>query len=202
MVRIITDSAADFEPAELEKLNISCIPLSVLLDGKSYRENLDLGKKEFYELLASTGATPQTSQPAPNLLFELFRIAGDRNDGSVHDEAHGFSGLKVQRMPHGKVDGTIIICTDGNHFVGTGGIAVDQGDHILPKIGVAGFPNKRTEVFRHQFEHFSTGKETEVFNYFEGTFSGAFALFHAFGKMSLESGIVHAAFADEKINEG
>ena len=50
MVRIITDSAADFEPAELEKLNISCIPLSVMLEEKSYRENIDLGKKRFYEL--------------------------------------------------------------------------------------------------------------------------------------------------------
>lgn len=84
MVRIITDSAADFEPAELEKLNISCIPLSVMLDGKSYRENLDLGKKEFYELLASTGDTPQTSQPAPNLLFELFRDAKNAGDEAVY----------------------------------------------------------------------------------------------------------------------
>ena len=31
MVRIITDSAADFEPFELEKLNVTCIPLSVML---------------------------------------------------------------------------------------------------------------------------------------------------------------------------
>ena len=29
MVRIITDSAADFEPEELQRLNITCIPLTV-----------------------------------------------------------------------------------------------------------------------------------------------------------------------------
>ena len=29
MIRIITDSAADFEPAEYKKLNIACIPLTV-----------------------------------------------------------------------------------------------------------------------------------------------------------------------------
>ena len=84
MVRIITDSAADFEPAELEKLNVACIPLSVTLGDKFYRENIDLGKKEFYELLASTGATPQTSQPAPNLLFEHFRDAKQAGDEAVY----------------------------------------------------------------------------------------------------------------------
>ena len=29
MIRIVTDSAADFEPKELEQLHIDCIPLSV-----------------------------------------------------------------------------------------------------------------------------------------------------------------------------
>lgn len=93
MVRIITDSAADFEPAELESLNIACIPLSVMLDGKSYRENIDLSKKEFYELLASTGATPQTSQPAPNLLFEHFRDAKNAGDEAIYVSiSSGISG--------------------------------------------------------------------------------------------------------------
>ena len=93
MVRIITDSAADFEPAELERLNIICIPLSVMLGEKSYRENIDLSKKEFYELLASTGATPQTSQPAPNLLFEHFRDAKNAGDEAIYISiSSGISG--------------------------------------------------------------------------------------------------------------
>ena len=37
MVRIITDSAADFEPFELEKLNITCTPLGVALGGEDYK---------------------------------------------------------------------------------------------------------------------------------------------------------------------
>ena len=84
MVRIITDSAADFEPAELEKLNIFCIPLTVILEDKSYLENVNLSKQEFYELLASTGAAPQTSQPAPNLLFEYFRDAKKAGDEAIY----------------------------------------------------------------------------------------------------------------------
>ena len=42
MIRIITDSAADFEPCELEQKNITCIPLVVAIDGQEYRENVNL----------------------------------------------------------------------------------------------------------------------------------------------------------------
>ncbi len=93
MVRIITDSAADFEPADLERLNIACVPLSVMLDGKSYRENIDLSKQEFFALLASTGATPQTSQPSPDLLFDQFRAAKNAGDEAVYISiSSGISG--------------------------------------------------------------------------------------------------------------
>jgi len=84
MVRIITDSAADFEPFELEKLNIACIPLKVLLDGNEYEENVNLGKDQFFELLASTGATPKTSQPSPQILMDLFEEAKQAGDEAIY----------------------------------------------------------------------------------------------------------------------
>ena len=93
MVRIITDSAADFEPFELEKWNIICIPLKVMLDGKEYRENIDLSKQAFYELLASTGATPQTSQPSPDLLYDAFKAAKEAGDEAIYISiSSGISG--------------------------------------------------------------------------------------------------------------
>ena len=52
MVRIITDSAADFEPWELEKQNIYCIPLTVFFGEQEYQENVNLSKDQFYALLA------------------------------------------------------------------------------------------------------------------------------------------------------
>ena len=84
MVRIITDSAADFEPFELEKLNISCVPLKVMLAGEEYEENINLGKDQFFELLASTGDTPKTSQPAPEHLMKLFAEAKAAGDEAVY----------------------------------------------------------------------------------------------------------------------
>lgn len=62
MVRIITDSAADFEPFELERLNIECIPLTVIFGDDEYQENVNLSKKRFYELLLESKQFPTTSQ--------------------------------------------------------------------------------------------------------------------------------------------
>ena len=52
MVRIITDSAADFEPRELEEKQIICIPITVMLDDAEYQENVNLTKDQFFALLA------------------------------------------------------------------------------------------------------------------------------------------------------
>lgn len=84
MVRIITDSAADFEPQELERMHIACIPLGVMLDGKEYEENVNLTKPQFFELLAQSKDAPKTSQASPKILMDLFRDAQRAGDAAIY----------------------------------------------------------------------------------------------------------------------
>lgn len=84
MVRIITDSAADFEPWELEKLNIACIPLKVMFADAEYEENISLSKDQFYELLLRQEVLPKTSQASPQLLLNLFEEARDQGDEAIY----------------------------------------------------------------------------------------------------------------------
>ena len=83
MVRLITDSSADLEPKEYEQLKITCIPLNVMFGEKGYQENVDLTKDQFYDLLAG-GEFPKTSQPAPQLLLDLFEEAKEAGDEAVY----------------------------------------------------------------------------------------------------------------------
>lgn len=83
MVRIITDSAADFEPEELERMNIPCIPLSVIFGDQEYRENIDISKNEFYELLAKSEHFPKSAQPSPEALQNLFEEAHRAGDEAI-----------------------------------------------------------------------------------------------------------------------
>ena len=84
MVRIITDSAADFEPRELEQLKIACIPLKVMFGDAEYEENLSLSKDQFYELLLANHDVPKTSQASPQILLELFEEAKNRGDEAIY----------------------------------------------------------------------------------------------------------------------
>ena len=84
MVRIITDSAADFSPQELEKLNNTCIPLSVRFGQQDYQENVDLSKDQFYELLLQNEELPKTSQASPQILMDLFEQADQAKEDAIY----------------------------------------------------------------------------------------------------------------------
>ena len=84
MVRIITDSAADFEPWELEAQKITCIPLVVMFGETEYRENVSLSKQQFYELLAETDTLPKTAQASPQILLDLFEEAKASGEEAIY----------------------------------------------------------------------------------------------------------------------
>lgn len=84
MVRIITDSAADLEPQEYEKLGVTCIPLCVAFGDREYQENVNLDKIRFYELLLGSEEFPKTSQASPAVLEGLFAEAKSAGDEAIY----------------------------------------------------------------------------------------------------------------------
>ena len=99
MIRIITDSAADFEPWELEKLNITCIPLTVTFGEKDYQENVSLSKNQFYDLLLHSGHNPKTAQASPQVLMDLFEQAHEAGDEAIYITiSSGISGTYQNAM--------------------------------------------------------------------------------------------------------
>lgn len=83
MIKIVTDSAADFEPRELKEKNIEVVPLSVIFGEKEYKENIDLSKEEFYELLKKEKDMPRTSQPSPQDYLDLIDEARENGDDII-----------------------------------------------------------------------------------------------------------------------
>lgn len=90
---IVTDSTA-YIPKELrESLNIHMIPLSVILGGETYREEIDITAGEFYEEVTNQDKLPTTSQPPVGEFVELFEKLASDYDAviSVHLSS-GISG--------------------------------------------------------------------------------------------------------------
>jgi len=74
-MQIVTDSGTDLSlsPEQLIELDIHVVPLIVTLEGKSYREGVDIQPGEFYRLLAATDSLPITSQPSAGEFAEIYR---------------------------------------------------------------------------------------------------------------------------------
>ena len=78
MIKIMVDSSADCKSTD--GIFDYLVPITVTLDGVSYRDGIDLDADTFYDLITKTGDFPRTSQPSPaDYLgyFEQAKAAGD-----------------------------------------------------------------------------------------------------------------------------
>ncbi len=71
-VAIVTDSTSDIEPQLAARLGIAVVPLFVIWGDRSYRDYIDLSRREFYRRLVSESELPKTSQPSPQMFEEAF----------------------------------------------------------------------------------------------------------------------------------
>lgn len=94
-MQIVTDSGTDvgLTPEQAAELNIHIVPLVVTLDGKSYREGVDIKPEDFYPILIESGNLPITSQPSAGEFADLYRslAAKDPDILSIHMTS-GLSG--------------------------------------------------------------------------------------------------------------
>ncbi|WP_156855617.1 DegV family protein [Oceanobacillus sp. AG] len=92
-IAVMTDSTAYIPEKTREELNIHMVPLSVVFDDTSYREEIDITTEEFYEKLKSYKELPTTSQPSIGYIAEKLEQLAEDYDAviSVHLSS-GISG--------------------------------------------------------------------------------------------------------------
>src|SRR5947208_15357493 len=85
-VKVVVDSAADIPPEIARQLDITVVPLSVQIGGKTYLDGIDISGEVFYRELEGTRSVTTTSLPSVDTLEQAYaRITGDGcNVVSVH----------------------------------------------------------------------------------------------------------------------
>ena len=73
MLHLVTDSSCDLKEDMVKRYNIRIVPLSVNIDGKVYRERVDITPQEFYLKMAASRNLPKTSLPPPTAFLETFK---------------------------------------------------------------------------------------------------------------------------------
>ncbi|MBQ8002083.1 MAG: DegV family protein, partial [Clostridia bacterium] len=130
MIRIITGSSADFEPHELETMNITCIPLSVLFGEDEYKENVNITKDDFYKMLTERTDSPKTSQPTTADFLELFEECKNAGDDVV--------GVFVSSKLSGTFQGAVLaksMCNYENCYL-VDSLSATVGENLLVREAV------------------------------------------------------------------
>jgi DegV family protein with EDD domain len=73
LIHVVTDSTSDIEPQRAATLGITIVPLFVVFGDKSYRDYLDLSRRDFFKMLSSEKVLPTTSQPTAQMFEDAFR---------------------------------------------------------------------------------------------------------------------------------
>ena len=91
-IKIITDSSVTIEPEVAKELDITIVPLSVMVDGVVYSD-ADLEEGEFLRLMQSSRNLPKTSQPPVGVFADVYeRLAEDGAQIISIHMSHALSG--------------------------------------------------------------------------------------------------------------
>lgn len=65
MIKIMADSTCDLSDEILKKFDISVAPLTITIDGKNYKDKIDIFPNDFFKIIEELDEYPTTSMPSP-----------------------------------------------------------------------------------------------------------------------------------------
>ncbi|WP_428908428.1 DegV family protein [Niallia sp. Krafla_26] len=94
-IKIVTDSTCDLSNEEIERFNIEIVPLTINIDGETYRDRIDITPSEFMMKMKKSIELPKTSQPSSGLFLEVYDRLG----------TEGYDVISIHLT--GKMSGTV-----------------------------------------------------------------------------------------------
>ena len=122
-VKIICDSACDMTQAEASEKDVIILPLTTLVDGKEYRDGIDIDGAEFYRLLSTSKNLPTTSQIAPAQFLNVYNQIGKEDQIVVISMSGALSGTAQSAKIAAMEFGGEVYCVDS--------LNVTAGERIL-----------------------------------------------------------------------
>lgn len=75
MIKIMADSTCDLSDEILKKYDISTAPLTIDIEGKIYRDKIDISPDEFFGMMATLAENPTTGTPSPTEYINIINEA-------------------------------------------------------------------------------------------------------------------------------
>lgn len=71
-IAIVTDSTSYLPQETVDKYNITVVPIEVVFNTKTYREDIDITTSEFYDMLQKSPELPSTAQPSIGAMMKIY----------------------------------------------------------------------------------------------------------------------------------
>ena len=136
-VAIVTDSTAYLPPDIIEKYQIQIIPVSVIWDGETFQDGVDITTSQFYNRLEKSPSLPSTSQPSAGEFKECFSALLERGkdvaailissgiSGTVNSALQAQAELDPTRIE--VIDSQTAVMATGLHVLAAARKAVEGG---------------------------------------------------------------------------
>lgn len=138
---VITDSAADIDDADLEKLDIHMVPLRVQFGERGFLDKVSISAEEFFMELQTNPLHPTTSQPSPGDFRRQFQFLASHFDDvlSIGVTARVSGTLQAAQSAAERVDagGKVHVVNSLNASVGQGLITVFAAECAAAGLDIA-----------------------------------------------------------------
>jgi DegV family protein with EDD domain len=75
MIKIMADSTCDLSKEILELYDINLAPLTINIEGKIYKDRIDIEPDDFYKMMEGLSEFPSTGMPSPTEYLEIIKKA-------------------------------------------------------------------------------------------------------------------------------
>lgn len=121
-VKIVVDSALNIPDDLLSQLDITVVPVSLIIDDKTYREGVDKSRAELVQLIAKAQRAT-TSQPAPGDFLAVYeKLKGDIV--SIHITAKASGTCQTAQMARDMTESRVKVVDSASASLGGGFLAV------------------------------------------------------------------------------
>ena len=103
-IKIVCDSLSDLKKEMREKYDVEMLPLTVIIDGKEYKDHVTITPSEFYEILDKKDVYPKTSQVTYGQFYECFKKYVDEGKTVLYISASSYATGTYQSALMAKED--------------------------------------------------------------------------------------------------
>lgn len=125
-IKVTADSTCDLSPELVEKYNITIVPLSIVKDGKSYIDGVEIGPDDIFQYVAETGKLCSTAAVNVSQYLDVFSELRREYDAIIHFTISGEMSVCYQNacLAAEEIDGVYPI-DSRNLSTGIGLLVID-----------------------------------------------------------------------------